>query len=113
MRVVMGSVDEFCDELLNNLCGGPNAVVDRTVRMRIDRTPEQSEAITFEIGLCLSAVIANERAAYLIEFGGICGSDDKTDPMGGTKIARTWAKMVKRTCQKGNLKIRPGKLEMI
>lgn len=107
MRVVFEEANGWLQEIEHeheHILGG-------VVRMRIDREPEQAEAVTFRVGVWLTAVVVNESGPYLVEYGGHVGSDDGTTPQGGTKAARELAMKVESLCDAHGLELRDGKIE--
>jgi hypothetical protein len=108
MRVVMNSVEEFAEEIAEEHAG----VLGGIVRQRVDREPEQPEAVTHRVWVWLTAVIATEHGNYLLEFGGTAGSDDNRTPSGGSDHAREWINCIAEVCSRHRLDLRPGKLEV-
>lgn len=109
MRVVFNTPQEFLAEITAE----SDHVVDGILRMRVDREPEQPEAVTFQVGVWLTAVIATESGGYLVEFGGVVGSDDTATPRGGSEAAEEIYREVKAVCEHGGLELRDGKIETI
>lgn len=109
MRVVMNTVDEFLAEIeaeSQHVLGG-------IVRLRIDREPEQPEAVTFRVGACLSAVVVNDSGPYLVEFGQVLGSDDHRTPTGGSDAAAEIEARTRSLCERLGLQVRSGKIEAV
>ena len=110
MRIVVEDPIEFCAEIdaeYKNLRNG-------IVRYRVDRVPEQAEALTFAVWVHMSAVIADETGGYLLEFSQPAGSDDGDGP-NGTKQAEKWIGLLQavRDERKEFIELRPGKIELI
>lgn len=107
MRVIFNTAEQWMAEIQaesRNVLGG-------IVRMRTDREPEQPEAVTFRVGVWLTAVIVNESGPYLVEFGDAVGCDDNTTPNGGTDAARDIAMQLQSLADALNLELREGKIE--
>lgn len=108
MRVVVNTVEEFCSELRDT----GQKVLGKVVRMRIDADPEQDEGLTFLISVWLTAVVAEDNGGvYLLEFGGIAGSDDAQGD-NGTEQAKRWESDVHAAAAELGLRVRPGKIEV-
>lgn len=107
MRVVFETPDGWLKEIeaeAGNVLGG-------IVRMRVDREPEQPEAITHRVAVWLTAVIVNDSGPYLVEFGDAVGCDDGTTPTGGTDAAQDIACKLESLADATGLEIRDGKIE--
>ena len=101
MRVEFGSFEEIATEIdleAGNVLGG-------IVRMRIDRSPEQPEAVTFAVDVWVSAVIVSDSGAYLVEFADRAGCDDGTTPTGGSDRAGEWNNKLAAICDKHGLEL--------
>lgn len=107
MRVVFETPEPWLQEIEAEA----KQVLGGIVRMRVDREPEQPEAITHRVGVWLTAVIVNESGPYLVEFGGAVGCDDGTTPTGGTDAAREIAMKLESLCDAHGLELRDGKIE--
>lgn len=107
MRVVFESPESWMKEI----DAEAKQVLGGVVRMRVDREPEQAEAITHKVGVWLTAVVVNESGPYLVEFGDVVGCDDGTTPSGGTDAAREIAMQLESLCDAHGLELRDGKIE--
>ena len=116
MRITFASVEDFCAEL-RHLAGEGSHIADglwqRQVRYRIDANPEQDEAISFKIGLWLTALGQTAEGEYVLEYADLCGSDDPENKPkdAGTLEAKRRIEQVAMTCKDCNLTMLPGKIE--
>lgn len=102
-------------ELLDELAFEAERIRHNVVRVRIDRTPEQDEAISFEVGIWVTAVVNDmqNRADHLLEFMAYCGRDSRKGGDAGTSAANAIRDQVAALAASKGLTIRPGKLEFI
>lgn len=109
MKVELTTIEDFCCELEAEAAQGH--VHGNIVRLRTDRTPEQDEAISFQVGLWATAVVKREDAQWLLEFACVGGSDEGAEDAGSEVVAR-WRKQVQRVADRHGLEVRPGKIEI-
>lgn len=111
MRVECGSINEFVDELIAEAADG--RIYKQIVRVRVDRNPEQKEAVTFCVVFHASALVGDPGDANeLLHYDGVAGHDNMT--LGrGTDIAKMWRGEIQAVCQDHGLTIRPGKFELV
>lgn len=116
MKVECNTIDEFCDELkqeLNNLLG-------KCVRVRIDVTPEQEEQVTFEVGFHATALVIADEGSWLLQFSGIAGCDQYMEneigetflDESGRDIAMGWHSQIQDVIEGTDVIIRHGKIEL-
>ena len=111
MRLTFATIDDFCTELAREAEAGK--VWKNEVYARVDRAPEQNEKITYLVAMWATAAVRDPEGDYILEFGAECGSDDKRDPDGGTKVAEQWMAQVKGIAESFDLTMRKGKLELL
>jgi len=108
MRVTVTTIDDFCSELTAEAAN----IADRIVRTRVDITPQQSEGISFDIGLWATALVnVADGGQYVLEFGEPSGVDDGGDES-GSKLAREWIGEIRAVCEQYGLQMRRGKIEV-
>jgi len=109
VRVTFETAEAWMKEIdaeAKNVLGG-------IVRMRTEREPEQAEAVTFRVGVWLTAVVVNDSGPYLVEFGDVVGSDDATTPEGGSEAAKEIEMQLESLCDSHGLQLRDGKIEAV
>lgn len=107
------SLDDFIAELAD--ADGlplPSGISDKIVRWAYRRTPEQKEAISFQVDVFATAIIIRPDADYLAEFGATCGSDTQNNEAAGSKAANTLKQRLTGACEPLSLKVLPGKIEV-
>lgn len=109
MRVVFTTPEAWLAEV----AAEAQHVLGGVVRMRVDREPEQAEAVTHRVSCWLTAVIVNDSGPYLVEFGDVLGSDDGKTPTGGTDAASAIAAKLRDVCSATGLTKRDGKIEAV
>lgn len=109
MRIEFGTVEEFCDELREY---APD-VLQKTVRVRIDRVAEQAEGCSFQVGVWATALVRTGDGDWVLEFGDIAGRDSRATGDAGTARANEWARLVANTARESGLRVRSGKIEVI
>ena len=110
MRVVVNEWGEFLDELSVDA----GTVAERTVRVRVDRTPLQPEAVAHAVKLWGTAVMAFGDGEYLLECGVETGIDDQeTGEKSGTECAQELLAQLKSAADKNDLYVRHGKIEVM
>jgi len=105
MRIEVTTIDDFCKELREE--GSKKNVWQLQVRYRIDRTAEQDEEISFQVGIWLTAVIDYEEDRFILELALATGCDDQEGYSGTAK-----AEEHQELCDDVGLKLRPGKFEL-
>jgi hypothetical protein len=111
MRITIATIDDFCDELARE--AKATKIWKSEVFTRVDRAPEQPEKLTWLVVMWATAAVQTPEGDYILEFGAECGSDDKRDPDGGTKVAAQWLAKIKSIAESFDLTMRKGKLELI
>lgn len=110
MRVQVYDIDEFIGELTAD---APH-VRGLTVRVRVDRIPEQDEAISFEVDFWATCVVMSpDEGPYLLEFCAKAGRDSRSNVAAGSAVAAGWRAEIVRACDSLGLRLRRGKLEVI
>ena len=110
MRVVVNDWDEFCEEI----AAEAKSIHASVIRVRIDRTPLQPEAIACRLKLWGTAVVASQETEYLIECGVELGIDDEeTGEHTGTMQAQAKIGRLKDMADTHGLQIRHGKIEVM
>lgn len=109
MRIEFGTIEEFCEELRE---AAPD-VLQKTVRLRIDRVPEQDEAVSFQVGVSATALVRTPDGDWVLEFGDIAGRDTVGNGPAGTDRAREWGRLLAATAREVGLRVRAGKIEVI
>ena len=117
MIVDCNTIEEFCDELNREA----DHLYDGCVRVRIDRSPEQDEAVSFEVAFHSTAMVvkADDGSAWLLKFSGFAGrdvisEDDKGETVyleEGSETAESWRQLIQDTVA-GRADIRHGKIEL-
>ena len=116
MKVKLDDINEVCDELREY----SDLVYLRTVRMRTHELKEMTEdeqdtTGTVQLGLWVTAVIKAPDGDWLLEFGEPCGEYYENDPKEDRKEVldrlKKWRSLVAETCERCDLKLRPGKWE--
>lgn len=108
MRVTVGSIQDFCSELRER----SEDVQQRTVRVAIVREPEQREAVTFAVGFAATCVLNTSDGPCLLEYVTGTGSDGRSGEHGSSKAA-DMDRLLRETCDDLQLKVRPGKIELV
>lgn len=107
MKVEIGTVDDFVDEMVAE----PEKVYQKTVRVRIDREPRDRERILFDVRFCATCVVARDDGDYLLEFGACCGEDEPgIDDNAGSDLAAQWHDRIKTAAEEHNLTLKKGKI---
>ena len=108
------NLEEFADELVDAVKQpAPNGVADNLVRWRVTRTPEQKEAISFQVDAWATAVISRPDADYLAEWSATVGRDTVHNDDAGSKSAANLKKQLASICSvTGSLRLLPGKIEV-
>lgn len=109
MRIEFGTIEEFCEELRE---AAPD-VLHKTVRVRIDRVPEQAEAVSFQVGVWATALVRTGDGDWVLEFGDIAGRDSPGNKSAGSDRATEWQRLVLATARESGLRVRSGKIEVI
>jgi hypothetical protein len=107
MRIEFTEIEYFCQELQE--CA-PR--IKGPVRVRIDSTPEQAENISQAIGMWATALVAMDDGEYVMEFGMASGSDGPGSATKGTDLAKQWRSQVADVCERCDLPLRNGKIEV-
>jgi hypothetical protein len=105
--IQLSTLEEFIAELQ----AAPDQILDRTVRIKINRIAEQREAVSWLVVVWLTAIQKGDDADYLMEFGKEIGSSKTKDSPVEAKVAGMEAQL-KAACELIGLKVRPGKLEV-
>ena len=112
MIVECGNIREFCEELTHDL----DYVHGQVVRIRIDRTPEQEEEVSFEVGFVATVVMATPGSEWLLKFEGCAGIDDPLDngemDEVGSATASSWREAIEDILQGTDIRIGAGKIEI-
>ena len=108
MKVTVNSQNDFCESLASDW----ESVAQREIWVRIDRgeAEDGSEAVQ----VSLTAVIARDDFAHILEFQQIVGYDRELGPDAtseGTEAADAVVALVKYHCDKYGLKTRKGRVE--
>jgi hypothetical protein len=106
MRVEVNTVDEFLEELDLDA----ERVHEGIVRVRVDRVPEQDEEVSHEVWFRGTALVRGEDGDYVLEVTARAGHDRGT--FDGTETADEWRNEVKQLCERHNLDLRKGKIEV-
>ena len=109
MRVEVTTIEDFCSEL--RIDAEKEQVWNKEVRYRIDRSPEQDEEISFQVGIWLTAIVDIGEDRYILELGVPTGCDETGSPR-GTHTANEWKQRVQEICDDVGLTLRPGKFEL-
>jgi len=110
MRVQVYDCDDFLEELREEAAN----VRGLTVRVRIDRIPEQAEAVSHEVDVWATCVVMSaEEGPYLLEFCAKAGRDTQGNGAIGSKVAESWRSKIADVCGSCGLRLRRGKLEVI
>ena len=102
------SLEDFIAELES----APNEVADSMVRWQVARTPEQKEAISFQVDVFATAIIVRSDCDYLAEFGKTVGSNTQHNEAAGDRAADTLKQRLIDACLPLHLHVRPGKIEV-
>lgn len=109
MRVECNTIESFIKELSQEANHG--RVYERVVRTRIDYTPEQDEAISHEVIFWATAIIDGSKSEWVLEFGGVAGSDEDGEAAGTAK-ATEWRELIGTVADQYQLFMREGKYEI-
>lgn len=116
MKIAFASVEEFCNELTS--LAGPGSKIATSiwrgqVRFRMEAEPEQKEAVSFRIGLWLTAIAQTPDGEYIMEYADWCGSDDPDAAPNdaGTQEAKRQIELVAVVCKEHGLVLLPGRIE--
>ncbi len=107
MRITFTDVDKFCAELRQEA----GSIVWKQVRVRVDRVAEQDEGVSFAMAIWGTALIEKAGVAGIIEYGEWCGSDEPSNPDGGTTVANNRRARIEKAAKEIGLEIRDGKFE--
>jgi hypothetical protein len=110
VRVEFNTVEDFANDLATEAAAG--RVYENIVRVRVDREPEQREAISHLVGFWATAVVRSESGDWLLEFGQVAGSDTRMTPDGGTAVAERWRKRIEAVAKEYGLAVRSGRIEV-
>lgn len=111
MKIECGDIEEFCVEL--GLEGNNRSIHRGIVRVRVDKTPQQQEQVTFDVTFWATALIVSPDLDHVLEFGGHCGVDDvSAQDTAGSELAEAWKQQVQRVCDAYDLSLRRGKIEL-
>lgn len=111
MRVDLFTLREFLDEALDQHAQAK--LLDNTVRVQTHSVAEQKEAISFEVYLCLTAIVTSDRGSYLIEHVSSCGRDiKKQQDESGTTSALSAEAHVRVTLESVGIKVRAGRINV-
>lgn len=113
MKVEFTNIDDFLDEIAEQR----SRIHDRVVRYRVDRVPEQEQHISELVGMWITALVLTEHGEFIVEFGenagrDVIGESSENDPDCGTAVMVTWLDKLKAVCEKHNLTLRGGKIEV-
>ncbi len=113
MRITVATIEDFCEELTRE--AQARKLFKGEVFTRIDRAPEQPEAVSFLVVMWGTAAIEVQTddgvVMQLLEFGAECGSDDRK-AKAGTEVANQWLAKVRAVAEAFGLSMRKGKLEL-
>jgi hypothetical protein len=111
MRVELDNVDDFLGEINRE----SDHLWERCVRYQVSRMPEQDDEITFKVGLWLTAIVAKESGNWIIEMFAFSGRDEDDEPRmaEGSNAADAWLSRVRTACEDLDLKLHPGKIELV
>ena len=115
MKVPLDDIKDVCDELREY----SHMVYLRTVRMRtheMEKLSANDESIgEIQFGLIVTAIVKAPDGDWLLEFAEPCGTYYENDPEENRKEVldrlNEWRSLVTQTCEKCDLKLRPGKWE--
>ena len=107
MIVECGTIDEFCTELQLERSN----LLDNTVRVRVDKTPEQAECISFQVDFHATAIVLRSSAEWLLRFSGTTGCDEGDDTT-GTDTADEWKTKIAQVLENTPVSMRHGKIEV-
>lgn len=119
MRVVCSSVSDFMKDLETQVgASGPDCVVQKTVRINIDKSSLEGKPIrdSVKIGVILQAsavIILSNDGEYLLQLGFDCGVDylDASKELRGTKVAEALSVEIENFCRTLGLVTGPGMIE--
>lgn len=117
--VTFDNLAQFISELRDD----PTKIAERTVRWHVQVTPEQQEAITFQVEAWATAIKLGDQIDTLLEFGNVAGSygeplehADSTTPAtstNGSDTEKKWHEHLVEVCDELGLRVRPGKIESL
>ena len=107
MRIEHNSLSDFCSDIMADA----EHILESTVRVRIDRYPEQDEEITFLVGFHATCVVCGDAGDWLLDLTLVAGRDDETGDY-GTQAANGWHDSLQVVSRQHGLKLRPGKIEV-
>ena len=112
MIIECGTISEFCQELQHDL----DYVHGHVVRIRIDRTPEQEEEVSFEVRFVATVVMVTQDSEWLLKFEGCAGTDEPFDNGEmdelGSAAALNWREAIEDILQDTDIRIGAGKIEI-
>lgn len=111
MRVECGTFDEFLEEL--KLEAAAHRIHENIVRVRVDRTPQQDEAVSFDVALLATALIKTTDGDWTLEYAGYCGEDrNQSKQSTGTMVSNAQRRKIEDVAEAYDLRIRGGKWEV-
>jgi len=111
MQVEVNTVEEFCAEVSEE--AKLNRIFDKVVRLKVDRTPEQDEEVSFQLGLWATVWVKTDDSQWVIQFASVAGTDEPSvEITDGSRKVEHWIKMITEQCERLGLTIRDGKWEM-
>jgi hypothetical protein len=112
MKVEVGSITEFCTELILDA----NKVHEGIVRVRVDRDPQQEklrDQVTFDVRISATALIVGPETEFVLEYQDYCGLDDiSCSDKTGSDVAEAHRAAIQRICDSYDLTIRHGRIEL-
>lgn len=112
MRVELHNLDDYLTELRASVQAGAR-IVENAVRFRVDRAPQQSPPVTFDVVYHVTAVVESEGDRYLLDLSAYAGADDHTEGNLATKAANAAKAKLVEAAEALGLSVRHGKIEVI
>ncbi len=106
MKVQVGTITDFCRELAQE---GRERVWNEAAWLRVDVDPV-NECVN-EVSFWATAVVGDQAGQHLLEFAAKAGVDADGDEA-GMDVAEQWREELVRTCERLELAVRPGRIEV-
>jgi hypothetical protein len=111
MRVEVRSIGEYIAEVRASVEAG-SALMEDCVRFRIDKHPQQKEAISFDVQYHVTAVVQDGADRYILDLTEYAGEDDGLDRK-GTQEAERAREELREAIKEQGLTVRHGKIEVL
>lgn len=105
MRLTLYSIQDVCEEVKEQA----EFIYDQTVRFHVQPVPQQTENVSRDILVVITAVMEKD---FLIEFMQPSGEDGPGDQKIGSDLASAWIEQLQSACDAVGLRLRSGKLEL-